>query len=455
MNTRATTIEVAAEAIEGVIRRAARRGEFIIAWTRLVGCGLGILQEVAVVLSDQGGGPLKETMIFGSLFVAIAISLRTLFLQGRDSRRPPQMRLSVVADALLMFGVFGPAVIWPHGDYFKGFLRTIYPGFFMIATIGSGVRLNASIAVLGIITNGLFLFGMVAYENIYLAERLNYDFTQLILVTILFIISALLAVFISRRTIRLVHEGGQATLQAEKARQRLGVYVSKEIADQALAEDSLSLGGTRQPMAVLFSDLRGFTRYAEDLAPESLVDELNAYLDAMVGAIEPYGGLVDKFIGDAIMVVFGIPQAKGDEAVRAIRAASAMRDALTAHNQKRKERGLPPLKQGIGVHFGDAVAGNIGTADRMQFTVVGDVVNLASRLETATKELSVDVVISEDAVKSAQNQGGQIPALRSCGTVSVKGRTEAVAVFTLEAGPDHSGIGDDGEAAAIVGGHGR
>jgi adenylate cyclase len=111
----------------------------------------------------------------------------------------------------------------------------------------------------------------------------------------------------------------------------------------------------------------------EGLDPQRLVGELNAYLEAMVSVIDQEGGIVDKYIGDAIMVVFGIPGTHPDDADRAVRTATRMREALVQHNQERVEAGLDPLREGIGVHFGHAVAGNIGTAERLQYTAVGDV----------------------------------------------------------------------------------
>jgi adenylate cyclase len=140
--------------------------------------------------------------------------------------------------------------------------------------------------------------------------------------------------------------------------------------------------------------------------------------------------VVDKYIGDAIMAVFGVPSEHPDDAARAIRAADRMRGALVRHNVDRKARGLPPLAHGVGVHYGPMVAGNIGTAERMQYTVIGDAVNLASRLETATKDVAVEMLISDAAVQAALSSGVALPILRVHGPIHVRGHEAPIVVHT-------------------------
>ncbi len=250
---------------------------------------------------------------------------------------------------------------------------------------------------------------------------------------ILFLGAAVIGWTMTQRTRQLVFDGAQATLTAEKARQRLGVYVSEEIAAMAMGDQDILPGdGTRLQVAVLFSDLRGFTEYSEHLPPERLVVELNDYLDVMVAAVKREGGIVDKYIGDSVMVVFGIPTTDGREAERAIRTARAMEAALTAHNRQRESRGLAPLQQGIGVHYGEAIAGNIGARERLQFTVVGDVVNLASRLEEATKEQGFAVLISAATVAAAARSSATATAgLRPVGMINIRGRNQEVETYTF------------------------
>ena len=173
--------------------------------------------------------------------------------------------------------------------------------------------------------------------------------------------------------------------EREKIRSVLQKTVSREIADELLREGSIDLGGAERPVTVLFSDVRDFTRISEGLAPADLVSQLNAYLTCMSAAIESEHGVIDKFVGDAIMALFGVPVSRGTDASDALRAAQRMVAAMDEHNRHRAALGLTPWANGIGVHGGDVVAGTIGSHDRWSYTVIGDAVNLASRLEGLTK----------------------------------------------------------------------
>jgi adenylate cyclase len=139
------------------------------------------------------------------------------------------------------------------------------------------------------------------------------------------------------------------------------------------------------------------------------------------------GGVVDKYIGDAIMAVFGAPVSKPDDARRAVRAAVRMRHALEKLNERLVARGAPPIKTGIGLHTGEVVAGNIGSEARMEYTVIGDAVNLASRLESSTKELGTDVLISEDTNALLDNE----LETRAVREITVKGRAKPVIVYEV------------------------
>ena len=183
--------------------------------------------------------------------------------------------------------------------------------------------------------------------------------------------------------------------ERDKLRTTFGKYMTATVMEHLLA-GKVSLGGESLKVTILFTDIRSFTTISEKMEPQQLVGLLNEYFTEMVGIVMNEGGVVDKYIGDAIMAVFGAPVRKPDDAVRAVRAAVRMRRALTKLNERLAERGIPPLRTGIGIHTGPVIAGNIGSERRMEYTVIGDAVNLASRLESSTKELGVNVLISED-----------------------------------------------------------
>lgn len=151
----------------------------------------------------------------------------------------------------------------------------------------------------------------------------------------------------------------------------------------------------------------------------------------MVEVIREEGGVVDTYIGDAVIVVFGLPETRSDGCLRAARCAARMQQALEQHNAERATEGLPPLAQGIGVHRGHAVAGNIGSADRLQFAVMGAAVNVASRLESATKAEGVSVLLSEAVVAGFGAQAEGAHSLRHHEQLTLRGASDAVSVYTL------------------------
>jgi adenylate cyclase len=222
--------------------------------------------------------------------------------------------------------------------------------------------------------------------------------------------------------------------EADLWKRALGKYLSRAALEH-IKKGDLQLGGTTVQATVLFSDIRGFTSLAERMPPEQLLRVLNRYFTEMVTAVMQNDGIVDKFIGDCIMAVWGPPTPSPRDAQLAVKAALEMRRRLDVLNREFAAQGLPELQTGIGIHSGPVVAGNIGaegdasTAGKMEYTVIGDTVNLASRLESMTKEMKVDVLLSEDTVRLAEKV--DVEALSE---VKVRGRESTVRVYRLLAG---------------------
>jgi adenylate cyclase len=214
--------------------------------------------------------------------------------------------------------------------------------------------------------------------------------------------------------------------ERDRLKETFGRYVTRQVADH-LMKGNMNLGGELVPVTILFSDIRQFTSISERMEPRVLLDFLNEYFSGMVESVMHHDGVVDKFIGDAIMAVFGAPVPEPDDALRAVRAALEMLTRLRKINEDFKARGLPEIKAGIGLHCGQVVAGNIGHVDRMEYTVIGDAVNLASRLEGMTKELECDVVLSEDLYRQVEKDVDAEPLQR----IKVKGRDREVMVYRL------------------------
>ena len=168
-------------------------------------------------------------------------------------------------------------------------------------------------------------------------------------------------------------------------KETFGRYLSRKIVDEILeSPDGRRIGGRRQTVTVLMSDLRGFSDLSDSRDPEAMVQILNRYLEAMTRVIERYDGVIDEFIGDAILTVFGIPEEKPDDPVRAVACALAMQQTLARLNQDLVADGLPPLEMGIGINTGPVVVGNLGSEARTKYGIVGAVVNVASRIESNT-----------------------------------------------------------------------
>ncbi len=214
--------------------------------------------------------------------------------------------------------------------------------------------------------------------------------------------------------------------ERDKLRTTFGKYMTAAVMDHLLG-GKVALGGESLRVTILFTDIRGFTSISEKMDPQQLVGLLNEYFTEMVSIVMDEGGVVDKYIGDAIMAVFGAPVSKPGDAVNAVRAAVRMRRALRDLNERLTSRGLPPLKTGIGIHTGEVVAGNIGSERRMEYTVIGDAVNLASRLESNTKELGVNVLISEDTYEVTKSA----VETRAVREIVVKGRKQPVMTYEV------------------------
>jgi adenylate cyclase len=284
-------------------------------------------------------------------------------------------------------------------------------------------------SVVGFLRRPLLCLGaLVVITGAYLgAARFLYDKTGLLLLTVPVLSALLLSGLFS-----LGLEYAIERLEKLRTRRTLERYVSKNLVKEVLENpDSYysSLRGVRVPATVLFSDLIGFTTLSEKADPEALVSQLNEYLSRMTSVVFSNGGTLDKFIGDAIMAVWGNVRSFGmaQDAKNCVRAALGMRRELRQLNQKWREEGRMGLGMGIGINQGEVVVGNIGSHERMDPTVIGDSVNLASRLEGLTRIYGVDILVGASAAELARDE----VHLRSVARVQVKGKSKPADVFTF------------------------
>jgi len=204
-------------------------------------------------------------------------------------------------------------------------------------------------------------------------------------------------------------------------------YMDPAIAAQMIEKGAEMLGGSSALSTVLFSDIRGFTPITEELGAQGTVRFLNEYFTIMVECIDAEGGMLDKFIGDAIMAAFGLPIGHGDDEDRAMRASIAMIRGCHKYSAERVARGMKPCAMGIGLNTDMVVSGNIGSAKRMNYTLIGDGVNLAARLESACKQYHAQMLISENTQKRLRGTY----RMRDIDLVVVKGKTEPVGVYEV------------------------
>jgi class 3 adenylate cyclase len=213
--------------------------------------------------------------------------------------------------------------------------------------------------------------------------------------------------------------------ERQRIRDLFGVYLSPEVS-RAILEGRVALQGEARQVSILFCDIRDFTRFSATRSPREVVSRLNRFFGRMTGAIRGQGGTINKFLGDGFLAVFGAPVPYIDHARRAVEAALQMEREMAALNHELAGLGEPPLEIGIGIDSGEVIAGNVGSADRLEYTVIGDPVNRSSRIEQLNKALATRILISERTYGESGVDGG-----RALPPVAVKGIDKPLQVFTV------------------------
>lgn len=295
----------------------------------------------------------------------------------------------------------------------------------------------------------------LAMESVFTIQRRN------ILITVIIVAIAILATFLFSKTLtlpvkRLVAGTGQirdgdfdvkikpaahdeignlteafaemakGLAERAKIKDAFGKFVNKEIAERVL-RDEIKLGGERKVATIMFSDIRSFTAISENLSPEEVVEFLNDYMTRMVSCVNETHGVVDKFIGDAVMAVWGAPVSHGNDTENAVNGTLMMRKALMEFNVGRGGPKKPIIRIGCGVNTGPVLAGQIGSHERMEYTVIGDAVNLASRIEALNKPFGTDILVSENAYAVVKD----IFRTEPMKAIKVKGKSEPQQIYAV------------------------
>ena len=215
-------------------------------------------------------------------------------------------------------------------------------------------------------------------------------------------------------------------LEAERKRANFSRFLSPAVVEHLMSEDQdVTLGGEKRPVTIMFCDIRGFTPLSEGLTPERLVEFLNEHFTAMTEIVFQHGGTLDKFIGDEVMALFGAPFTSQNDGVQAVRAGLAMQAKNRVLNEGRKERGFPPFEIGIGINTGEVFTGYIGSPERLDYSVIGDHVNIAARLCSVAGP--GQVIIGQQTYEAIED----IIDVRSAGTPTLKGKSKLVKAYEV------------------------
>jgi len=256
-------------------------------------------------------------------------------------------------------------------------------------------------------------------------------YNQLVFLALVTLILAI-SVWRSRRLVR-------RQVVAESARANLSRYFSPNLVEKLAGEGDELDRVASQNVAILFADMVGFTTRSETMTPEAVIAMLRDFHGRLARTVFDHGGTLDKYIGDAVMAHFGTPRPSPDDATRALACGLAMVRAIAAWNVERKARGEPEIRIGVGIHYGPVVAGNIGDERRLEYTVLGDTVNVASRIEALTRKVGSPLLVSDDliaAIRDEHADGGAalLETVRRDRDETVRGRTQPVGLWALGEG---------------------
>jgi adenylate cyclase len=424
-----------AESVERTLLEEARRNELTVGYVRaatlLATNGLDWFAYRFPQLAVQRDHHSLTVPLLSGLWLLVALAVAAALRRGRYH---PAMRLWLpLLDGALILVLFANFLRVFGAEHFVrlGQLTVVGIACTLLAASGS-LRLTRAAAVLTT-AMGLAIYAALSIYALALS-------TQVVLGLVVLLGTGLLSVRMTAVVRRAVEsEIGRATLERFLP---AGVITSAHRDPLALVTAPRGVSAT-----ILVSDLRGFTGLAEKLAPEVVLALLNEVQGAFAAEVRVHGGMVDKFMGDGMLAVFreldGGPlaaagESPADHPARALRAANAMCAATVRINAAWARRGLAPVRIGVGVHTGPVVVGCLGSGARLEFTVIGDTVNTAARLEALTKEHGVAVLVSEETARRA---GGAAGALTPIGEVAIRGRSEPLRVHALvpESEPQQAG----------------
>ena len=383
------------------------------------------------VLARRYGQPVLWAGVFSVLEAALLIAVILTPITFPPDW-PPQMQLRLPTVFYLFVYVAGTAL-----SYSPRFV--VWTGAVTIALWALGhhamLRLPATVSAHSSLIDlpGLSPTGSL---ELYLDPHYVSDAAWRTQTVLLALLTALLAASVARSRSLLRRQVTDHLARASLAR-----YFSPNVVDALASAGEAGMAAHRHPVAVLFADIRGFTRLSEALGPEATIELLTEFHKLVSRIVFEHRGTLEKYIGDAVMATFGTPSRGADDAGRALQCAWQLADETYRWNRERARRGSAPVHLGIGVHYGEAVLGSIGDAQRLDYVVVGDTVNVASRLERLTRELDVELEVSDAVVGRIREEGSlvglRLDQLEPGAEVHLTGRMQPITIWT--AGRDSTG----------------
>lgn len=385
----------------------------------------------------------KANLIFSaqvSLWLLFGVLVH-LFLKRLGDGYAGRLKYATITADLLFLSLGALAMSQNHSgilEYWRGYVPLVFVFWNLLSGLRLSFRACLYSAGLTLLINGLLLLysissGAIEVSDISVYDRNAVNIGDQVFQILFIAIPGLIAgglTRISRRLILRAEQESHRRNRLEREKERLGKYLSRDLVELVVARsEELTLGGSRCEATVLFTDIRNFTPISERVPPEQAVAMLNDYFTRMVRIVFRYGGTLDKFLGDGMMVVFGAPLKVTEAPARAVGVALEMARVAETFNQELAERGFPEeVRIGIGIATGTVVAGNIGSPERMDYTCIGDTVNFASRLESANKEQATRVLICEETWAAL---GGRVVG-RQLDAFHLKGKLKAVRPYAID-----------------------
>lgn len=439
MKERLNSRERLSDEIRAILEKQEMAAERQVNYVRAV---FALLSLSAVIFVSPDVQTAASTKIFSVQLGAwlLYAGILFLFLQRRGEHYYRRLKyISITVDMTLM-QIAAIGSLYNHSGIYEVYRTPVTWVVIALFNVMAGLRYSVAAclysAALVVIYSFAFLPFAIKFAAPPLVENSAYLGVGLCLDDIIYTIiftaaSGVFAAVIASNSRKLILQSAANSLGRERLlqdRDRLAKYFSKDVVDLVLNNpESLGQGGQRMPATVLFADIRNFTQLSTVMQPEQVVELLNRYFSTMVDIVFKNGGTLDKFLGDGLMALFGVPYAIDKPEESAVRTALEMLEALQVMNRELEAKGVLRLDIGVGINSGPVVAGNIGSSQRHEYTVIGDTVNLAARLEALNKETRTQILVSASVYEAIRNTF----RTRQLGPLRIRGKPEPLEVYAV------------------------